>query len=119
MPRETRARSRDGASTKAAPISLSQEEVDALAIGAPAAKAVGRRLPPSRPPAIGEARTRKAHPAAISRSELLILRRGGGSATLRVRIESNRELDEPEALEYTTLKAAPTEPPATPGTRRG
>ncbi len=110
MPRQPRSQREEGPPSKSAPMPLSQAEVDALAAGAPSASAIRRRLPPSRPSAGAEARTNKARPVAISRSELLALRRGGRAAALRARIEARRGV-EPESGEYTTQKSSPTEPP--------
>jgi len=73
---------------KAAPIPLTQDEVDAMATGAKAALAVRRRLPtgPAAKPAVPASKTGKAAPPPLNKKEMAAIQAARVPPAVRKRI---------------------------------
>lgn len=104
------------------PIPMTQEEVEAMAVGGKKTRAIVRRLRDSTPPITASSKElRKSRPAKVDEDELRALARGKKAAKVRERLAatsaSAAQVKSREALQteapQTTQKARPDRRPET------
>jgi hypothetical protein len=98
---------------KAAPIPLTQDEVDAMATGGKAALAVRRRLPagPAVKAAVPAPKTGKAAPPPLNKKEMAAIRAGRVPPAVRERISVASPETAAASEQSLGPKLAPSAPP--------